>query len=210
MLIFAPENTIAMSVVGNIQEEQKWIHLLKVEDSVEAFNRLYDAYARRLYAFCLQYSKCPEDSEEIVQDVFVWLWENRKTIRKEESVKNLLFIRTRHFLINAYRKTVNSPTFEDYVDYQNSLGEESNGTWLEYREFVAQLKQHIGQLPLTQQNVIRLSKIENLSNREIAQQLQLSEQTVKNQLSIGLKTLRARMGLTGWMALCFTIWAGIN
>lgn len=61
---------------------------------------------------------------------------------------------------------------------------------MEYDEFVSQLKSVIKELPATQRKVLELSLLHQLGNKEIAEKLLLSEQTVKNQLSIGLKKLR--------------------
>ena len=59
--------------------------------SKEAFDRIYRLYAGRLLGYCLQYAKCREDAEEMVQDVFVSLWKHRESIRQEETLRSLLF-----------------------------------------------------------------------------------------------------------------------
>ena len=171
--------------------ERELIQQLRL-DSIKAFNAIYELYARRLYAFCLKYTQSRENAEEIVEDTFVWIWNNRHDIKPEESIKPLIFLKTRHLLINAYRKLVNSPVFEDYMDYLDHTSEGgATDSPMEYDDFMRQVNQNIDKLPETQQQIIRLSKLEMLSNREIAQQLGYSEQTVKNQLSLGLKQLRA-------------------
>ena len=85
--------------------------------SKEAFDEIYRLYAGRLLAYCVQYTKCREDAEEIVQDVFVALWNSRRDIRQEETLRSLLFTISKHRVINAYRSTLNSPVYEDYVDW---------------------------------------------------------------------------------------------
>lgn len=84
---------------------------------MKAFDEIYGLYARRLFAFCLKYTKSKENAEEIMEDTFVWLWNNRSTLEEADSVKPLLFLRAKHYLINAYRKVINSPVYEDYMDY---------------------------------------------------------------------------------------------
>ena len=169
--------------------EQTLISLLK-KGSKPAFDRIYQMYAKRLYAFCLQYTKSTEDAEEIVQDVFVRLWFNRENIRQEESLRALLFIMAKNQLINAYRATINSPIYEDYIQCQNETGISHTHHHIEYKEFVALIKRKLRSLPETQQRVIELSRFSDLTNKEIAQKLSLSEQTIKNQLSVGLKSLK--------------------
>ena len=142
-------------------------------DSRWAFDRLYHMYARRLFAF----------------DTFVWLWNHRHDIRQEETLLNLVFIRARHLLINAYRATLNSPRFEDYVDYANRLGTAGQSTLMEYDDFLRVLRQGLDRLPPTQRRVIELARLEQKSIKEIATLLDFKEQTVRNQLSLGLKQL---------------------
>lgn len=166
--------------------------------SVKAFNAIYELYARRLYAFCLKYTKSRQNAEEIVEDTFVWVWNNRDSIKQEPSLKSLLFLKTKHLLINAYRKVVNSPIYEDYMDYLDHNGNDTVAdSPMEYDEFMKQLDECISQLPKAQQQIIRLSKFEQLANKDIAEQLNYSEQTVKNQLSIGLKQLKSLLQKKG-------------
>lgn len=172
--------------------EIKLISELK-KGSLKAFDAIYDMYVKRLYVYCLQYTKSEEDAEEIVQDVFVRLWTNRENIRQEETLRSLLFIMSKHHLINAYRTRINSPVYEDYVKYQDNISAEVQGHPLEYEEFVKQLKTALYKLPVTQRQVIEMSKLKQLTNKEIALELELSEQTVKNQLSLGLKKLREEL-----------------
>jgi len=171
--------------------ETELIALLK-KGSEKAFDALYAMYAARLFAFCLQYVKAREDAEEIVQDTFVWLWNNRTSIRQNNTIKNLLFIRTKHYLINAYQARVNSPLFEDYTNYSNNLSEKTVNR-IEFDEFVAKVEALLKTVSSTQAAVFRLSRFEQLRIKEISDRLSLSEQTVKNALSAVLKHLRTEL-----------------
>lgn len=161
--------------------------------SYKAFERIYQLYAKRLFAYSMQFTKSQEESEEIVQDVFMRLWTNRTKIRQENTLRSLLYIMTKHYLINAFRTKINQPEFEEYVHYRNELSVDETSQLLEYEEFIAKFHAILKTLPETQQKVITLSKIEQLTNKEIAEKLSLSEQTVKNQLSLGLKFLKEKL-----------------
>jgi RNA polymerase sigma-70 factor (ECF subfamily) len=87
--VFLEPNNIKMSAANNANTETVLILQLK-EGSSKAFDNIYRMYAKRLYAYCLQFTKSPEDSEEIVQNVFVKLWTNRKRIRQEDTLPSLL------------------------------------------------------------------------------------------------------------------------
>ena len=181
-------------------KEEALIRLLK-QDSQWAFNHLYQLYAHRLLAFAMEYCHQHETAEEIVQDTFIWIWNHRHDIKQEKTLFNLIFIKTRHLLINAYRATVNSPRFEDYVEYSNRLGTEHVDLQLEYDEFVRIIEQGLKQLPPTQQRVIRLSRLEQKSIKEIAASLNMKEQSVRNQLSLGLKQLMSLISRSGYSVL---------
>ena len=84
--------------------EQNLIYLLK-GGSIDAFDKIYQMYSKRLYSYSIQYTKSSEDAEEIVQDVFVQLWQNREKIRQSDTLQALLFIIAKHHLINAYRSS---------------------------------------------------------------------------------------------------------
>lgn len=172
-------------------------------DSQQAFDAIYRMYAARLYAFALQYVKSRETAEELVEDVFVWLWQSRHRVRQEQTLRGLLFIRMRHFLVNAWRATVNAPEYADYLDYVDRLSGESGGMPVEYDDFLRMVDQAIDSLPETQRQVVRLSRFEQLGNKEIALRLGLAEQTVKNQLSTGLKALRRELAKRGGLSLFF-------
>lgn len=163
------------------------------QGSSKAFDGIYQMYSKRLYAYSLQFTKSPEEAEEIVQDVFVKLWNSREYIKQDETLRSLLFIMAKHYLINAYRSKVNNRVYEDYIEYVDALSVDNTHHRLEYNEFVTHFEEIMKTLPLTQQKVIRLSRLEQLSNKEIAERLSLSEQTVKNQISLGIKSLREKL-----------------
>lgn len=174
-----------------LENEPDLIRELK-KGSRKAFELIYQMYSKRLYVYSLQLTKSKEDSEEIVQDVFVRLWTNREKIYNEESLRSLLYIMAKHYFLNAYRSKVNSPIYEEYVTQCDERLSENIAEYLEYEEFEKRFHRWVEQLPLTQQKIIKLSKLEGMSNKGVADILSLSEQTVKNQLSLALKTLRER------------------
>jgi len=174
--------------------ESEYIKDLKC-GSRKAFNALYDIYSARLYGYCLQWTKSHEDTEEIVQDVFVKLWTYRNTIQNEETILYFLFRVAKNQLINNYRNKINSPLFEEYVQYSNdsslSVGDAAQS--VEYDDFCKLLNKIKQSLPKTQQKVFEYSNQRQMSNKEIAEALNLSEQTVKNQLSLAHKVLREKL-----------------
>lgn len=174
--------------------ESQYIKDLK-NGSRRAFNALYEMYSSRLYGYCYQWTKSHEDAEEIVQDVFVKLWIHRNSIENEETILYFVFKIAKNQLINMYRSNVNSVIYEEYLQYSNtsSLSIDDTAHAVEYDDFCKLLNKIKETLPETQQKVYEYSKLRHLSNQEIAETLGLSEQTVKNQLSLALKVFRENL-----------------
>lgn len=187
--------------------EQQYIRELK-NSSRKAFNALYRMYCARLYAFAYQYTKSKEDAEEIIQDTFTKLWTYRKSIRQEESLASFLFQIAKNLLINRYHSVVNSPLFEEYVVAHHEavcLETESASSRLEFEEFREMLLVYIRQLPVTQQKIVYCRLFDELTPPETAQKLQLSEQTVRNQFSLALKSLRRYLLSKNLLGLFFSL-----
>lgn len=174
--------------------EKKYVIDLK-KGSYRAFDALYTMYAKRLYAFSFKLTKSGTDAREIVQDTFVKLWLSRENLLPDESFQSYLFTIARNTMLNKMRTLINAPVFVDYLDYMNEQGlsEETTTRTLDLDEFRIKLETAKKSLSATQLKVFELSKEWALSHSEIAQQLNLSEQTIKNQLSTALKILREKL-----------------
>ena len=185
-----------MLAVSEKMEKRDESHLIiaMAGGSEQAFNEIYERYAHRLYAFSLRFCKSGQEAEEIVEDVFIRLWQSRNRVKRTDTVKPLLFMICRHRLIDALRKCVNDPSYATYLECREAIAPESADEQIEYDQFVERLYKAIQQLPLTQQKILRLSKWEGMTNQEIASETGLSLQTVKNQLSLAIKELRKKLG----------------
>lgn len=178
-----------------LRPEAQLVARLKAGDRV-AFDTIYHIYARRLYAFVASLTDSRHDIEDVVQDTFVNLWTHRQTITAEESLKSLLFAMARNRLVNLLKRTGKVCYTEEIalvVDAPLSADDSSCPLrLLEYNEFEKDVLSTIEQLPDTQRQVVMLSRLEDLSHADIALRLGLSVQTVKNSLTLALKTLRKR------------------
>lgn len=189
--------------------EAQLIARLKAGDRV-AFDTIYHMYARRLYAFALSLTSDQRDVEDILQDTFVNLWIHRAEITADSTLKSLLFTMARNRLLNVVKRAGTVVCDSDIVTERDSMEVMRDDVCpvriLEYREFEQNLMTTIEKLPATQRDVVKLSKFESLSHVEIAERMGLSVQTVKNSLSLALKTLRAH--LPGKIALDIILLAG--
>ena len=91
-------------------EERELILLLK-QGSKDAFTALYKQYWKQVYNFSRLYLTSADAAEEVVQEVFIKIWETREFLREDDHFKGLLFIITRNLIFNRHRKNVNVDIF---------------------------------------------------------------------------------------------------
>lgn len=173
----------------NSLSDLQLVDLLKEEDE-NAFAEIYGRYADNLTGFASSKLYSLEDSRDVIHDVFVKLWEQRKQLNVDRSLEAYLFTLIRYRIIDKIRKNI---TREDYAEMVLGL-QVSHTSEIEEQIAAKELKQHIDvaleKLSPRVKQIYHLSRQESLSIPEIADKLQLSEQTVKNQLTFALKHLR--------------------
>lgn len=174
-------------------EERELILLLK-QGSKEAFTVLYKQYWKQVYNFSRLYLNRTDVAEEVVQEVFIKIWETREFIREDDNFKGLLFIITRNLIFNWHRKNVNEDFYKVTVlaalEEPYDVEEEIDARNLQ--EYVDRL---IDELPPRRREIFNLSRKEQKSYKEIALLLNISEKTVENQISEALKYLKKNITL---------------
>jgi RNA polymerase sigma-70 factor (ECF subfamily) len=179
--------------VYNEYSDQELIRLLAGNDQ-DAFEQLYERHWFQLYKSALYLLRDIDASKDIVQDIFIWLWENRATL-SINNVKAYLKAAVRFKVANYIRSgNIRESIFDELAKTPpNSLlptGDEIT----ELKELQRVIHEAILQLPEKCREVYLMSKEDGLSNREIAERLGISVKTVEAQMTIALKRLRSRIG----------------
>jgi len=175
------------------------IHFQLVKDlkdgSYNAFDQLYEIYADLLYGFVLDLTKSPSEAKDILQETFLRIWINRANISIDYPFKAYLYKIARNLILNSFRKQMNSIAFENYICSEEYQENADNNTEKEiyFDEFYKNLEKVKNELPERQKQIFELSREQGMSIAEIARDLNISEQTVKNHLTLALKTLRERL-----------------
>jgi RNA polymerase sigma-70 factor (ECF subfamily) len=172
-------------------------------DNMFAFDVLYKKYSRRLYKFGFSIIKSKEETENLIQDVFLCLWENRHKVEKDSSVKSYVFTIAYNSAISIIRKKAKESQFIEYIKTIQEINEEPVNVKLEYDELTNKLDDIIQTLPPRQKEVYLLHRVEGLKYSEIAEQLNISENTIENHMSRALKTIRAKLGSYSLIAILF-------
>jgi RNA polymerase sigma-70 factor (family 1) len=157
---------------------------------VEAFDLVYEKYAQRLYAFSLKYLRSVEETEELVQSVFLKVWENQKNLKKETSFKSYLFTIAYNEICNLFRRRKYQQKFAAETTTENQETADVTEDQVDYQSVLQQVEIIIAQLPEKQKIIFMKSRIEGKSTKEIASELGLSPGTVDNYISEALKFIR--------------------
>jgi len=175
-----------------ILEESKWLAALSNGD-FEAFNVLYKKHHRALYFYALKLSNNPHEAEEIVQSVFVTIWETRHIIDPSQSFSAYLFSIARNQFYDTLRKKVTESCYSDYVLQQNNLIADDLEKQIEEKEIYEIIHKLLKQIPKHRQEIFRMSREENMTYKQIAEKLQISENTVDTQIRNTLNFLRKEL-----------------
>lgn len=172
-------------------------------DNKLAFNELFDRYWVSLYKTAYSYLKDKEASEEVVHDVFLNIWERRKEL-EIKIFPNFLLTAVRYQIYNRMRSAKLAVVYMADNNYCNAACDLNDGeSKIRERELQQELKQHLDLLPKRCQEIFLLSRMEHVSNQEIATRLGVSKRTVENQITIALKHLRVSLRYLGILVLSF-------
>ena len=169
--------------------DDQLIILLKKGDQ-QAFTEIYNRYAGKLTGFACSKLYNLDDAKDILHDLFVKLWENREQLVITSNLQSYLFAVIRHRIIDKIRKNITCEEYASIAQSLTAINQRSIDKEVEARELEQSIEKSLAQLPARVKEIYKLSRDEGLSNNEIAGKLNLSEQTVKNQLSAALKHLR--------------------
>jgi RNA polymerase sigma-70 factor (ECF subfamily) len=164
--------------------------LLRRADIV-AFEEIYNRYWKRLYSTCYKRVQSTEVSEELVQDIFTSLWANRQ----KSSIVNLssyLFAAAKYKVINHISREVSRKTFSETL---STVRENDNSTEeaIFLDDLNRALEREVKKLPSKRQEIFMLHRQKNLSVKQVAAHMGISEKTVENQFGKALKVLKVNL-----------------
>lgn len=164
---------------------------------MKAFEQLYNSYKVQVFNFCYSILKSGPETQEVVQDTFLKIWESRSQFDEIISFNGFLYRIAKNTTLNKIRKKTGQPKqFEDLQDHVSSIDQtESEVLFHEMREI---LDAAIEALPPKRQEIFRLSREEGLSYEEIAERLDISVNTVKTQMRKALSYLKSYLE---WISL---------
>lgn len=184
--------------VNNQVSDHELILLLQSGDGT-ALKEIYLKYWEPLYKSAFNFLKDNAACEDIIQEVFINIWNKRDTIVYTTSLKSYLYASTRYAVFRQIKAgNMRDCLFEEIAkQVESELYEHP----LEHKELLNTINAIVEQLPEKCKEVYKLSRVEQLSHKEIAAKLNISTKTVENHLTKALRILRNSLG----DALIFTI-----
>ncbi len=159
-----------------------------VQGDVNSLRRLHDKYYHQLWLWACRYVQDKTVNEELVSDCFIKLWDNRKQIIIERSIKSYLFLMVRNKLI-SYLRSSNAGVEVS----RDTIPDIANEETINEQEYYADLYQAINKIPEQRRKILELAVFESLTYKEIAAQMEISVNTVKTQMGRAYKFLKEEL-----------------
>ena len=175
------------------QSDVQLLELLRNGDRA-ALDIIYFRYADFLFRFSVKRLNCTDTAADLVQELFLKLWIKRDSLLVKGELRAYLTVCLRNLIIDHYSKEVVKNKYLTFASLNLKDTDNNTSDLLDYRDTSNLLQGSINALPQRMKQVFHLNKVEEYSIDEIADELNLSRQTVKNQLSAAISRLRVSLG----------------
>lgn len=165
-----------------------------LESNHYAYMEMYNRYSKGLYIKALQKVGDKDESKDLLQEVFIALWQNRFSLTIETSLGGYLYATLRYMIIKRIAHEKVRASYLESLSELSLIDKVSTDSLVRENELKQAIEKEISLLPDKMQKVFRLSRERHLSHKEIALQLGLSESTVKKHVNNALKSLRVKLG----------------
>ncbi len=160
------------------------------ENDEDAFKSLYDRYSKKIYFFSLRYIGSKEETEELVQSIFINLWEHRSSLNETLAIKSYIYRSAVNYITNYLKKKAIRTRFNESEIHKTGILSNHIYEQVFLHDLESTINSIVDNLPAQQQKIFRLSRHKGLTNKEIASKLDLSVRTVENQMYRVLKVIR--------------------
>lgn len=156
-----------------------------------AFDQIYELYSHKLFSFIFKILKNEAEADDIVQEVFVKIWESRENLSDYKLLNSYIFTIAYNNSIDLIRKRINNNKYLEHLKNSSVVQITPSAiSEVEFNELNSQVEKLISNLPERQKQVYLLHREQGLSYPEIAEQLGISKNTVENHMVKALKYLR--------------------
>lgn len=169
--------------------EVKLLKLLRAGDA-DAFQQLYNKYHAALYAYIIRFVKIPALAEDVLQDVFIKIWEIRKNVDPTLSFQAYLYRISRNSVFKLIKKiAADKELRNELASYMNAGAKEAD-VQLQWHQYEQILETAVNQLPPQRQNIFKLCRHEGKKYEEVAAELHISRNTVKEHMVLAVRFIK--------------------
>lgn len=191
-------------------EKDLLARLVKADE--KAFREIFDLYVKKVYHFVYGYIKDASQAEDITQNLFLKIWEKKSMINIEKSFDGFIYTIAYRMVIDYFRQNKTKFHCSDTGIFNEDavVSDFKSDELLNRHQLDSLYDQALRILPEKRKEIFLLSRHNGLSNKQIAEQLQISVKTVENQMTAALATLRSffsqsDLGELGFILLFFLI-----
>jgi RNA polymerase sigma-70 factor (ECF subfamily) len=172
---------------------------------VKAFDDLFNKYSSRLFRFSLKYLKSNEEAEEVVQEVFLYIWDKRDGLKPDQSFNAYIFTIAYNIIKKYFLKKSRDNAFKDDLIYSLLQQENKLDQIIDYKFLLEKVEKYIEALPKRRKEIFVKRKYDGLSVKQIAEELGISPNTVENQLASAQKQIQEELKKEKLAGLLFFI-----
>lgn len=172
---------------------EKELLVLASQADQGAFTTLFHLYKNKLYAYILRLTESEMLAEDIVQDVFMKLWNDRDSLHLIDNFGSYLFRMSKNQVINHFKRMAHETLIMAEIFQQNPVGHNETQEIVALKDVEKILGDILEKLPPQQKAVYHLSREEGRTHDEIANLLKISPNTVKNHIVQAMSTIRMQL-----------------
>lgn len=177
---------------GNFNDHEL-LTSLKDGDSL-AFNEIFKRFQSLLFLFTNRRLNDPELSKDIIHDLFADIWDKRRMLNVPENLESFLITVVKNRILNHFKHQKVSQRYLDNFDQYLEKNINNTDHLIRHNELAALIEKEIAALPEKMRIVFEMSRKSGMTRREIAEQLQLSEETVKSRMRHAVSMLKDKLG----------------
>lgn len=186
--------------------EEKALLLAVAQGAPQAFSRIFDHYKHRVYSFAMHYTGRKDLAEELVQEVFLQVWQHREGLPSIVRFEAWLFTICRNRCFNHLRKIAREQAFRDGLAGREEKAPATADERVLSREFDSLLRAAVDRLPPQQRLIYILYKEQFLKREEIAGRTGLAPATIKSHLALAMRSIRAFVQAHMETAVLLIVW----
>jgi RNA polymerase sigma-70 factor (ECF subfamily) len=194
-----------MAAATQILPNEKELFIRMSAGDEVAFTQIFYHYTQRIFHYILNKTKSPETAEEIVQDVFIKIWEKREQLGDVTNYESYLFTMAANKTLDWFRKMAHEQKLKKHV--WDTISDLSNITIeeLDLKHSQDMINKAVDKLSPQRKKIFLMNKTEGLTRQEIAQQLNISVSTVNNQLNEAVRQVKEYLEHTPGASLAMLI-----